>query len=63
MIREKEGDPTGRTGKISLAQSSTTPTVPEIDNNKIVHFGYSLGGYLVARYAAHDSQNSAKSCR
>ena len=33
-------------------------TVPEIDNNKIVHFGYSLGGYLVARYAAHDSQNS-----
>ena len=28
-------------------------TTPEIDDSKIVHFGYSLGGYLVARYAAY----------
>jgi dienelactone hydrolase len=37
-------------------------TVPEIDNNKIVHFGYSLGGYLVARYAAHDHRSAAIVC-
>jgi pimeloyl-ACP methyl ester carboxylesterase len=37
-------------------------TVPEIDNDKIVHFGYSLGGYLVARYAAHDHRSAAIVC-
>ena len=37
-------------------------TVPEIDNGKIVHFGYSLGGYLVARYAAHDDRAAAIIC-
>jgi dienelactone hydrolase len=37
-------------------------SVPEIDNDKIVHFGYSLGGYLVARYAAHDHRSAAIVC-
>jgi pimeloyl-ACP methyl ester carboxylesterase len=37
-------------------------TVPEIDNDKIVHFGYSLGGYLVARYAAYDHRSAAIVC-
>ncbi|MGW1254591.1 alpha/beta hydrolase family protein [Streptomyces sp. NPDC002513] len=37
-------------------------TVPEIDNDKIAHFGYSLGGYLVARYAAHDHRSAAIVC-
>ncbi|MBF9066780.1 alpha/beta hydrolase family protein [Streptacidiphilus fuscans] len=36
--------------------------VPEIDNSKIVHFGYSLGGYLVARYAANDHRSAAIVC-
>lgn len=37
-------------------------TVPEIDSDRIVHFGYSLGGYLVARYAAHDHRSAAIVC-
>jgi pimeloyl-ACP methyl ester carboxylesterase len=37
-------------------------TTPEIDDSKIVHFGYSLGGYLVARYAAHDHRSAAIVC-
>ncbi|MCM3812792.1 alpha/beta hydrolase family protein [Streptomyces malaysiensis] len=37
-------------------------TVPEIDNDRIVHFGYSLGGYLVARYAAYDHRSAAIVC-
>jgi pimeloyl-ACP methyl ester carboxylesterase len=37
-------------------------TVPEIDDDGIVHFGYSLGGYLVARYAAHDHRSAAIVC-
>jgi pimeloyl-ACP methyl ester carboxylesterase len=37
-------------------------TVPEIDDHRIVHFGYSLGGYLVARYAAHDHRSAAIVC-
>lgn len=37
-------------------------TVPEIDDDKIVHFGYSLGGYLVARYAVHDHRSAAIVC-
>jgi pimeloyl-ACP methyl ester carboxylesterase len=37
-------------------------TTPEIDDSKIVHFGYSLGGYLVARYAAHDHRSAAIIC-
>ena len=37
-------------------------TVPEIDSGKIVHFGYSLGGYLVARYAAYDHRSAAIVC-
>jgi pimeloyl-ACP methyl ester carboxylesterase len=37
-------------------------TVPEIDDEKIVHFGYSLGGYLTARYAAHDHRSAAIVC-
>ncbi|WFR74237.1 alpha/beta fold hydrolase [Prescottella defluvii] len=36
--------------------------MPEIDSAKIVHFGYSLGGYLVARYAAHDDRSAAVVC-
>ena len=35
---------------------------PQIDDSKIVHFGYSLGGYLVARYAAHDHRSAAMVC-
>jgi pimeloyl-ACP methyl ester carboxylesterase len=37
-------------------------TVPEIDSAKLVHFGYSLGGYLVARYAAYDHRSAAIVC-
>jgi pimeloyl-ACP methyl ester carboxylesterase len=37
-------------------------TLPEVDADKIVHFGYSLGGYLVARYAAHDHRSAAIVC-
>jgi pimeloyl-ACP methyl ester carboxylesterase len=37
-------------------------TTPEVDDSKIVHFGYSLGGYLVARYAAHDHRSAAIVC-
>jgi pimeloyl-ACP methyl ester carboxylesterase len=37
-------------------------TVPEIDSGKIAHVGYSLGGYLVARYAAHDHRSAAIVC-
>jgi pimeloyl-ACP methyl ester carboxylesterase len=37
-------------------------TVPDIDDAKIVHFGYSLGGYLVSRYAAHDHRSAAIVC-
>lgn len=37
-------------------------TIPEIDNDKIVHFGYSLGGYLVARYASRDHRSAAIVC-
>jgi pimeloyl-ACP methyl ester carboxylesterase len=37
-------------------------TTPEIDDSKIIHFGYSLGGYLVARYAAHDHRSAAIVC-
>ncbi|BBY67223.1 alpha/beta hydrolase family protein [Mycolicibacterium helvum] len=37
-------------------------TVPDIDPRKIVHFGYSLGGYLVSRYAAHDHRSAAIVC-
>lgn len=37
-------------------------SVPEIDDNKIVHLGYSLGGYLVARYAAYDHRSAAIVC-
>ncbi|MFF3559229.1 alpha/beta hydrolase family protein [Streptomyces sp. NPDC002574] len=37
-------------------------TVPEIDDDRIVHFGYSLGGYLVARYAAKDHRSAAIVC-
>lgn len=37
-------------------------TVPEIDSDRIVHFGYSLGGYLVARYAALDHRSAAIVC-
>ncbi|MFJ2399398.1 MULTISPECIES: alpha/beta hydrolase family protein [unclassified Streptomyces] len=37
-------------------------TVPEIDSDRIVHFGYSLGGYLVARYAAYDHRSAAIVC-
>lgn len=37
-------------------------TVPDIDAAKIVHFGYSLGGYLVSRYAAHDHRSAAIVC-
>jgi len=37
-------------------------TVPEVDGAKIVQFGYSLGGYLVSRYAAHDHRSAALVC-
>jgi pimeloyl-ACP methyl ester carboxylesterase len=37
-------------------------TVPEIDDRKIVQLGYSLGGYLVARYAAYDHRSAAIVC-
>ena len=37
-------------------------TVPEVDPAKIIHFGYSLGGYLVSRYAAHDHRSAALVC-
>jgi pimeloyl-ACP methyl ester carboxylesterase len=37
-------------------------SVPEVDAAKIVHFGYSLGGYLVSRYAAHDHRSAALVC-
>ena len=37
-------------------------TVPEIDPDGIVQFGYGLGGYLVARYAAHDHRSAAIVC-
>lgn len=37
-------------------------TVRDIDPHKIVHFGYSLGGYLVSRYAAHDHRSAAIVC-
>jgi pimeloyl-ACP methyl ester carboxylesterase len=37
-------------------------TVPEIDDHKIVNLGYSLGGYLVARYAAYDHRSAAIVC-
>jgi len=34
-------------------------TRPEVDKNKIVQFGYSLGGYLVARTGAFDHRSAA----
>ncbi|SEG33511.1 Alpha/beta hydrolase family protein [Bryocella elongata] len=34
-------------------------TRPEIDNSKIVLFGYSMGGYLCARTAAYDNRPAA----
>lgn len=37
-------------------------TVPEIAADGIVHFGYGLGGYLVARYAAHDHRSATIVC-
>jgi hypothetical protein len=38
-------------------------TVPEIDGYQLVHFGYGLGAYLVARYAAHDHRSAAVICK
>ncbi|KAA0102393.1 alpha/beta fold hydrolase [Mycolicibacterium sp. P1-18] len=37
-------------------------TIPEVDAGAIVHFGHGLGGYLVARYAAHDHRAAAIVC-
>lgn len=37
-------------------------TVPDIDGDKIVHFGYGLGSYFVARYAARDHRCAAIVC-
>jgi pimeloyl-ACP methyl ester carboxylesterase len=37
-------------------------TVPEIDDDEIVQFGHGLGGYFVARYAAHDHRSAAIVC-
>jgi pimeloyl-ACP methyl ester carboxylesterase len=37
-------------------------TVPEIDDDKIVHFGHGLGGYFVARHAVHDHRSAAIVC-
>jgi dienelactone hydrolase len=34
-------------------------TVPEIDPDEIVQFGYGLGGHLVARYASRDHRSAA----
>ena len=36
--------------------------VPEVDADAIVHFGHGLGGYLVARYAAHGGRAAAIVC-
>jgi alpha-beta hydrolase superfamily lysophospholipase len=37
-------------------------SIPEIDDSAIVQFGHGLGGYLVARYAAHDHRAAAIVC-
>ncbi|OBB93654.1 alpha/beta fold hydrolase [Mycolicibacterium peregrinum] len=37
-------------------------TIPDIAPDKIAHFGYSLGGYLVARYASRDHRSAAIVC-
>lgn len=37
-------------------------TEPAIDPDKIAHVGYSLGGYLIMRYAAYDHRSAAIVC-
>jgi alpha-beta hydrolase superfamily lysophospholipase len=37
-------------------------TIPEVDDGAVVQFGHGLGGYLVARYAAHDHRAAAIVC-